>query len=366
MQQYQSSGQVDSHHRSDDAVNRLLRQAEISRLTRNLKSKLAHASLKTQKTPDGKSTQLDQRRRSKTLEGASPSPRPVDTPLSARPRSGSRRSSITSISSVSSVGSNNSVVSPRARIPRISSVNSIAEATFEGPETSSPNASRQFQSLQAQQIQLQQMHQSQQMQVHQQMQQQRGQNHQEPHGYSQAVLNGPVEFPMLNDNADHIYQRQLQRPISMHQRLTEQPHDQENDEENKDESNMSNGVNAISLQVDDEPLPQEPSTPPPLKRVLPQTPQRDPDSSTNDGANLLLHFAHSPGRGTPRTPDFNMSDYLHFQTPSPARSQLTPRRVRWGSLNSALFNQSGNGSLAPPAIPDLMHPAGSGSETAGV
>lgn len=74
----------------------------------------------------------------------------------------------------------------------------------------------------------------------------------------------------------------------------------------------------------------EPRTPPPAAHAAshPHTPMADLD----DGASLLLYLASSPGRGvmrTPHTPDFNLNEYLNLFTPSPAnmRHSVTPSGI---------------------------------------
>lgn len=235
----------------NDPVERLLRQAEISRITRTLKSKLASASLETRMSPLKSPDRTKSRRRAKTLEGAMASPVPFDTPSTARKPRGqySRPSSVVSVSSASSQYSG--LESPYGTIPRMPSYRSLPES---------------------------------------------------------AAISPPRESLLITPNRNH------ETPLpSVH--LTAPPDSYE-------------------------PLPREPQTPPPAKSAGPKTPIRS-SKGAEDGANLLLHFAASPGRTeTPKTPDFNMGEYLNLQTPSPAKTPLTPRRMQWTSLNSALFGQT--------------------------
>lgn len=73
----------------------------------------------------------------------------------------------------------------------------------------------------------------------------------------------------------------------------------------------------------------EPRTPPPpSRRHEATTPVRN--ANPDRDADLLLHFATSPGRAvgnTPRTPDVNFHEYLNLFTPSPQvnRQHTTPK-----------------------------------------
>ena len=70
-----------------------------------------------------------------------------------------------------------------------------------------------------------------------------------------------------------------------------------------------------------------PSTPPPSHAQLePTTPtSQQPASTDQEGANLLLYLATSPGHNmprTPRTPDVNFNEYCNFFTPSPTANRV--------------------------------------------
>lgn len=104
----------------------------------------------------------------------------------------------------------------------------------------------------------------------------------------------------------------------------------------------------------------EPHTPPPQQARRPGTQHlrpsqaqapRTPGRNTqdNDGANLLLYLATSPGRPgmtprtphTPQTPDFNLNDYLHLYSPSPKAPPNRDNRLaglgRINQLNQDIF-----------------------------
>lgn len=113
----------------------------------------------------------------------------------------------------------------------------------------------------------------------------------------------------------------------------------------------------------------EPRTPPPqqagrsvghhlrpTQAQAPKTPGRNTQDS--DGANLLLYLATSPGRPgmaprtphTPRTPDFNLNDYLHLYSPSPKATPGRDNRLanlgRINQLNQDIFAGMGRGSTS--------------------
>lgn len=352
IQQPQPPKPAPSEQRTD-TVERLLKQAEIFRLTRSLKSKLAQASLKTNKSPAKTPKSETQRRRAKTLDGASSAPIAADwsgeTPPSQQSK---RRSSIASVRSNASSSSQLSSVSyssPRARIPRISSVNSIPEAADDNlspirgnyvsptrgmhssphfnPDTPNdstyPSAAAAAAAAAAGAADA---------------------DHSSPTFSSYALSSSPFPHyasPSANRPLFHpppTSQYSPRKPIQAHRR-SNPPVGTESvkmpslkvSPSNEDHKPKGN-ANDADVTFDEEPLPSEPQTPPARKRAPPKTPEQ---ASSADGASLLLHFAHSPGRATPKTPDFNVNDYLHFQTPSPARGQLTPSR--FGALNSALF-----------------------------
>lgn len=246
---------------SSDPVERLLRQAEISRITRTLKTKLASASLETRLSPMKTPDRLKPRRRAKTMEANNA---PPQMPFTNTTPIGSRKL--------------------RNQHPRpVSAIQNGNEPWRYAPNSGSPR------------------------------------NHGLRHASNQQPLNNSA-------------------------RLKSSP---SNDILLTPERRVRNTVITPSLSLTappdmyDEHLPREPQTPPPSVSDGPKTPIRGSKGAVDDGANLLLHFAASPGRtGTPKTPDFNMGEYLNLQTPSPAKTPMTPRRMQWTSLNSALFAQT--------------------------
>lgn len=244
---------------SSDPVERLLRQAEISRITRTLKTKLASASLETRLSPMKTPERLKPRRRAKTMEGNAP----VQMPFTNTTPVGSRKL--------------------RNQNPRpVSAVQNGNESWRYASNAGSPR------------------------------------NHNLRHASSyQSLNNSSVSKSSPSSGVLLTPENRVRNPVTPALSLTAAP------------------------DMYDEPLPREPQTPPPSVSDGPKTPIRDPKGAVDDGANLLLHFAASPGRtGTPKTPDFNMGEYLNLQTPSPAKTPMTPRRMQWTSLNSALFGQT--------------------------
>lgn len=259
-----------------DHVERLLRQAEISRITRTLKSKLASASLETRRSPLKTPDRSNVRRRAKTLEDAFPSPVPFDTPVTTRKTRGhSRLPSATSVSSNSSHLSSSGSPYNMPRMPSFTNVNEMRSGSPHGNTILTPSQDLDHLDF-----------------------------------FSQNRLKD-----ISGHNGDV-----LDAQATLQQQSSTKPHSDFTEEQK---------------------LPKEPQTPPQIRAEIPTTPHRSSRSAdNNDGANLLLHFATSPGRETPKTPDFNMGEYLNLQTPSPSRVQLTPKRIQWASLNSALFSQS--------------------------
>lgn len=104
-------------------------------------------------------------------------------------------------------------------------------------------------------------------------------------------------------------------------------------------ASMPNGLQN-SLRSDDGPV-VAPSTPPPSSGpipALPSTPTSQLRSADQEGANLLLYLATSPGRSmpcTPRTPDFHLNEYCNIFTPSPGRSHIPHHPMTPSSINRA-------------------------------
>ncbi|PRT55935.1 hypothetical protein B9G98_03555 [Wickerhamiella sorbophila] len=100
---------------------------------------------------------------------------------------------------------------------------------------------------------------------------------------------------------------------------------------------MPNGLQSSLHQNEDGPA-IEPSTPPPQSGpipALPSTPTSQQLRGTDqEGANLLLYLATSPGRNTPRTPDFHLNEYCNIFTPSPGGNHV-PHPMTPSSINRA-------------------------------